>query len=432
MQRPSWTINWFDALLAQAEFKVERIPFRDSLEWHFSQGVFLHHDERFFKIVGYAWGSADTQLLTQPLIEQKEIGVLGFILSRHENAPKLLVQAKIEPGNVGAVQLSPSCQATESNASRVHGGESPPYLDWFTGPHGLKIYDTLQSEQGTRFLGKQNRNVMVQIKESLTPLPTHRWLAVDEMLELLKYDHLVNTDARSVLICSPWGKLTHREPFTRYPGAWTQDLARSAVAPGKFITTANLMTAIEKVRSEARPGFPVPLEDMKGWLISEETIQPIDQKPFQVVQMKVKAIGREVPHWDQPIIQSYGKGRVTLVGGRMGGILHFLFQAQIEPGLYNAVELGPTLNVEPGEENHDAGIESLCQGRIMVEVEQSDEGGRFFQDITQYQIVDMGETCQVPENYWWLSLLQVKYLLARPGWLTNEARSALSLLLVWL
>ena len=74
------------------------------------------------------------------------------------------MQAKIEPGNVNNVQLSPTLQATKSNYTRAHQGKSPAYLEYFVNATPYQILlDQLQSEQGARFLRKRNRNIILVI-----------------------------------------------------------------------------------------------------------------------------------------------------------------------------------------------------------------------------------------------------------------------------
>ena len=77
------------------------------------------------------------------------------------------MQAKIEPGNINLVQLSPTLQATRSNYTCVHKGKKPLYLDYFTGEKNVYVLvDQLQSEQGARFLHKRNRNIIVEVPEN--------------------------------------------------------------------------------------------------------------------------------------------------------------------------------------------------------------------------------------------------------------------------
>lgn len=64
--------------------------------------------------------------------------------------------------------------------------------------------DVLQSEQGTRFIDKYNRNMVVavpvdSIDLDLPDLLAWRWLPIEVIGRLITQDFLLNTDARSVL-----------------------------------------------------------------------------------------------------------------------------------------------------------------------------------------------------------------------------------------
>ena len=71
--------------------------------------------------------------------------------------------------------------------------------------------------------------------------------------------------------------------------------------------------------------------------------------------------------------------------------------------------------------------QSYPQASVVAECRQSDEGGRFLQDVSTYRLIDLGE---VPEDLIgfgkWLTLAEIRDLLSEDGWFTNEARSALS------
>ena len=69
------------------------------------------------------------------------------------------MQAKIEPGNVNKIQISPTIQATKSNFTQKHGGNKPKYLEYFLDNNNHKIIvDQIQSEQSSRFFKKRNNN----------------------------------------------------------------------------------------------------------------------------------------------------------------------------------------------------------------------------------------------------------------------------------
>ncbi|MHB8778794.1 MAG: NDP-hexose 2,3-dehydratase family protein [Anaerolineales bacterium] len=418
--------TWFAEIRERSHLSVSKINFRDSAEWALKDGIITHRSGRFFQVAGMRYCQEGLEV-AQPIIVQQEVGVLGFILHDH----KLLAYAKVEPGNVGTVQLAPTCQATASNLDRVHGGTLPLFGEWFMHKNTRYRHDSLQSEQGMRFFKKQNRNVLLDSYVRFPQNETHKWLEADLILELMKYDFFVNTDARSTLVCSPWDALVNRKPFTRVADAFSSELETSFRTLGRQSIPA-LLDDASALRERYAQTTLIPLSDLTGWIFEGFGLTPLDGKSFEIFQISVRVEGRETPAWDQPIISSIGEGYVELVCGRINGLLHFLFTLQIEAGLYNIAELGPSLVVEPGSTVPENTYCSRPESNILVECRQSDEGGRFFQDVSTYRLIDIGEAFDPPQHGFWLTLAQTRQLLNEGGWFTNEARSVLSLLLTWL
>lgn len=427
---PEWLSSWVASIIDTADFSVKNIPFSDSKEWIFRDGAMEHVTRRFFRIVGVAWENEKKETCYQPLIEQKEIGTLGFILRDNDGEKEILVQAKIEPGNVNIAQLSPTCQATASNFLRVHGGKVPPFSDAFAKGEMEVLSETLQSEQGSRFLGKFNRNICAMLEVHAHPDLdiTHRFIPVVEFLSLLGSDYLVNTDARSVLVCCPWEKLVDRAPFSRFDSPLARELSISALYKYDREALEGKLNHIIEKRNQEQQIRVVPLGKLHGWNITDDGIHTGNGEKFSVRQIEVETKYREVEHWDQPILFSVSEGKITLICGRKNGVLYFLFRLRKEPGFEHFYELGPTIVMEPGSY---VGDEKRYVGTVIAECHQSEEGGRFFQDKNHYQIIDIGDMNESEGDYW-LTLSEVAELLKRGKWLTNEARSVLSLLLRWL
>ena len=153
--------EWLARRNREVKVSVEPIPFAEMEHWHQDKDGSLHHDSgKFFSIEGIRVqtdypASCEWK---QPIINQPEIGYLGILTKEIDGVLYFLMQAKIEPGNVNHVQISPTLQATKSNYTQVHGGRKAAYLEYFQNakPHQI-ILDQLQSEQGARFLRKRNR-----------------------------------------------------------------------------------------------------------------------------------------------------------------------------------------------------------------------------------------------------------------------------------
>lgn len=412
--------DWFSKLIEKSDFKINWTSLSKSSAWSLRSGKVIHRSGHFFKIIGIQYKDLSNKLIDQPLIDQREIGTLGFLIRETKTKKEILVQAKIEPGNCHIVQLAPTCQATESNSLRIHGGKEPPFSHLFTKEHPQIISSTLQSEQGSRFFKKRNRNTLALSSGSVNLPDTHKWMDIDLVLNLLSKDYVVNTDARSVLVCSPWKTFIKRPPFSRYQDIISIELSESynqKINTPKFIEIKKRIRSMQKQRYFKKI---IPLSKLSNWKITDHGIEDLKKKLFRVRYLKVCAKNREVPEWDQPIIDSYNQGKFNLVCGRIGGILHFNFSMIKEPGLYNNAELSAIKS-----DFKDSNMQ------ILRSVLQSDEGGRFYQDTARYQIIDIGKADKNLPGYW-LNLAQIQHLTMLGGWFSNEARSVISLLLSWL
>lgn len=416
---PTGVIDWLAAVAESAELEVADARLSDSTDWAVRDGAIRHRSDRFFRVVGVRTAHGD-----QPLLEQREIGTLGFLL-RGDARRELLVHAKVEPGNVGGAQLAPTVQATASNADRVHGGDAPPFSREFSSNAVRRRSRVLGSEQGTRFAGKLNANVIAEAVTALDHGASHRWMPVDEVLDLLAHDWVVNTDARSVLVTADWAALLGREPFTRRRDVWSARLAASLRAAADVTAVTQSLLA---ARRAAQAPQSVAVEALDGWRLDDGGITPLAGGPFRVRHVAVRCRGREVERWDQPIIDSVDDGLVELWVDDRGPHPLFGLTPVTEPGLLHRVELTATRVRAPGE---GAGTHATA-GEVIAAVQQSDEGGRFLHDRSRYALVRVDDPATAPDGTLWLSLAQLVVLMREGEWTTNEARSALSLLLPWL
>ncbi|WP_347359799.1 NDP-hexose 2,3-dehydratase family protein [Streptomyces sp. 150FB] len=147
-------LDWLAEQRAGSAFSVDQVPFAQLDGWGFDPGTgnLGHHSGRFFTIEGLRvhLEPAHVEQWTQPIIVQREIGILGILVKEFDGVLHCLMQAKMEPGNSNLVQLSPTVQATRSNYSGVHKGRAIPYLDYFRAPRRSTVLaDSLQSEQGS-------------------------------------------------------------------------------------------------------------------------------------------------------------------------------------------------------------------------------------------------------------------------------------------
>ena len=126
--------DWITNQNDEVDVKINKKNISSSSFWFYSNdfGGIKNISNSFFAIKGIATNTAgDPENLNfeQPIIIQDEIGFLGMLCKEIDGIIYFLMQAKIEPGNINGVQLSPTLQATRSNYLGLHKGKKPLYLE---------------------------------------------------------------------------------------------------------------------------------------------------------------------------------------------------------------------------------------------------------------------------------------------------------------
>lgn len=195
-------LDWIKTLNASTFVDVKECSIHESTFWFYDDynGEVLNRKRGFFSVKGMRLFQNDIFIKEQPMIIQPEIGYLGIVCKEIEGILHFLMQAKIEPGNINCIQISPTIQATKSNFTRVHGGNLPRYFECFENASKYHIiYDQIQSEQSARFYKKRNRNIIIEISEEIQVDSNYCWMTLGQIKQLMKIDNLVNMDTRTVI-----------------------------------------------------------------------------------------------------------------------------------------------------------------------------------------------------------------------------------------
>src|SRR6266511_4672358 len=374
----------------------------------------------------------------QPIISQPEVGILGILMREINGVLHCLMQLKAEPGNCNGIQISPTVQATRSNYMRVHGGHPTPYLDYFRDRWRHRVVvDVRQSEQGSWFLRKRNRNMVIEVTEPVEALDGFVWLTVAQLNELLAVDDLVNMDARSVLSCLPFLGPVPQE-LTRAGDGFARSLTRSwSGRHPSAHTTGEVLSWVSERRAAAEVAVErIPLQAMAGWRYDGEWISYASSRFFDVIGVRVEAGGREVGRWDQPMIAARGTGLVAFLVTHLRGVLHVLVNTRVEPGFVDVAELAPTVQCIPDNYRQlpRSGWPPFLEevlgadpGRVRFDVVQSEEGGRFYHTRTRHLIVETDQPLSHPD-FRWMTPHQLTTLLAHSHYVNVQARSLLACL----
>jgi len=444
-------LTWFESKCRPDEFHVEQIPLEQMEKWRFddTKSRLFHESGRFFYIEGInvKTNFGNTSEWEQPIIHQPEIGILGIITKVFDGVRYFLMQAKMEPGNINILQLSPTVQATKSNFSRVHQGKLPTYLEYFTGEKKVRILvDQLQTEQGGRFFQKRNRNIIIEIFDDIDIYDDFCWLTLAELKLLLQKDNMLNMDTRSVLSTVPLideAVLTDLEKnditsFLSINGYDISKIGREYIC--SYISN-NALYSIDDIISWYNQQKVVyelevtrkPLSQLQGWKIGTDSIFS-EKRFFSVIGVKVSAGTREVTRWMQPLIEDPNTGLLAFITKKINGILHFLIHAKVEPGNKDVIELSPTVSCSnytfvAQQEEKPFMFHEVFNSENIIHFDslQSEEGGRFYQIQNRNMIVESVSSKEqsLPSNYIWMTLKQMKEFM-RYGMFNIEARSIIS------
>ncbi len=436
----------------KTHIQIEQIPFTKLDKWYFDKntGNLSHKSGRFFSIEGAHiktnWGMVPEW--SQPIINQPEIGILGIITRQIDGILYFLMQIKIEPGNINYVQLSPTLQATKSNYTKVHKGETPEYLEYFLDNSKNRVLlDQLQSEQGARFLKKRNRNIIIEVNEDISLKDNFCWLTLGQIIKLMEYDNVVNMDTRTVISGIQFGSFSpdviefyknigiyQKGDSEYYSGLLTSMLDNKR----SLNTTDEIIFWIAKMKSKYELNVErIPLNKVKRWRKNDYEIYHESRNYFSVIAVLVEIGSREVKSWTQPLVKTAQEGIIAFLIKKINGLYHFLIHAKLEPGNFDILEIAPTVQCITGNYSNASAedrppfldyVLNVKPEQIRYSTFQSEEGGRFYREQNKNLIVEVEGSfpLDVPENYAWLTLNQLKQFVKYNNYLNIQARSLLA------
>ena len=436
-------IEWIEEENNSLEVRIERISLDESKFWFYDkeQGRIINKNKSFFSISGIQQYQKGALVIEQPIIVQAEIGFLGIICKKINGVLHFLMQAKIEPGNINKVQVSPTIQATKSNFTQKHGGKKPAFLEYFIKATPKEtLVDQIQSEQSSRFLKKRNRNVILIVEEPIIEPLTHKWMTLGQIKQLMRLDNMVNMDTRTVLSCIPFALMDVENNSLKEMEKKCRDktllcsltgVANQCILTEIFNTFNNY-----KMFSDIETKL-VDLYSLKHWHMEDKAFVCDKPFPFQVIFCDISIEGREVTNWTQPLFEAMGIATFGLMYCDEDGIRKFLVNGKPEIGCFDGIELGPTIQSEAICERGEDELSLLFYKKIFakegikVDVLLSEEGGRFYHEQNRNIIIEIQKSeisIDLPPGYFWCDYKTLNTLVQVNNCLNIQLRNLLSLL----
>ena len=389
-------LTWLNKQRKKQFLNVKKIDLFKLRKWKFNKKEIHHESKKFFKVVGVRIHSNfyKKKNWDQPIIVQNEIGILGVIKNTKTN--KYLLQAKVEPGNINRIQISPTVQATKSNYTRIHGGKNIPYLEYFRGKN--KNF-SLQTEQAFRYFNKKNSNIISFVSKKIDLNQNFRWFSKAEIANLLKETNLINMDTLSVF--SSFIKKKKKD----FPLNNKKTIAKWKNSLNKKYSLTNKIIGLNLI---------------KNWNLSGKKIFHKTKNYFSVIGIRVKTNQREISDWDQPIIQGSKMAFAGYLIKKYNNTNHYLCRYILKPGSKESTYTCSvnTSKIDGYKKNNNLtnfqkklifNYFINSNGKKVYDNILSDEGGRFYQSQIRYMAyeLDQKKDIKLPESYIWLSQNQV-------------------------
>jgi oxidase EvaA len=184
----------------------------------------------------------------------------------------------------------------------------------------------------------------------------------------------------------------------------------------------------------------IGLNKLREWRFDKDGyFSQIHNKFFKVIGVKVTSPFREVSSWSQPILDNEGTGIIGLLLKKGPDGMRFLMQAKADVGNRNIVQLGPTVQFNPGNYHDNVKLkkpflfdEFLSSQEFLPVLENihAEEGGRFYREghIHKILILPDNRDLDLPRAYQWLSYAQLRFFLHLGDVVNSSARSILACL----
>ena len=433
-------LKWIFTLNSSTKVAIKKCSFDNCVGWHYDvkSGSIINNRNSFFKISGFE-GSIDNNFVEQPIIIQDEIGYLGIICAIVDGVLQFLMQAKIEPGNVNKIQISPTIQATKSNFTQVHGGRRPNYLDYFLYENSSYVlFDQIQSEQGGRFFKKRNRNIIIFIEKPINVLPNFKWMTLGQIKEMMSYENLVNMDTRTVISCLPIifenNNTASFRKFFNNAGLFNSFFGN--LQPD-FAKITSIFQYINNYKMFSKNTYNLkPLFELGDWKYDGHEIKNINKYFFKVIFCEIEIEGREVKNWCQPLFEACGQSLFGLMICDDNGVSKFVVRCKPEIGCFDKIEIGPTIQLDPGDKFDEACIidkvfenNMLKKTNILRDCVLSEEGGRFYCEENRNILmhVDLKQISPLPAGYFLLDYLTLNFLIRFNNILNIQLRNLISM-----
>lgn len=399
-------VDFLRKTMERSKFEISEVPISSQEEWVTHNDVLGHRSGGYFSVTGCRNEVTGQENL---ILHQPQRAFNGLAIHRSQGRVYVLLHARIEPGNIGVCQYGPTIQSTPANYLRVHGGKPTPYLNLFFqfDPVARPVWTSNQLDLGRRYYQKSKTLSYIELREMVPTEDCLIWVAMDVISQNIDRDNFMNIDLRSMLAIFDW------DGFNGYS------------SPPDMFGAEEMGTRLLQTRGTESNMALVSISDTKNWAWSDTGIADVGNTGVSAKMFRVSCTNREVASWNQPLLCSSEKGEAVLYVRDYHGTKQVLLSLEEEFGVPGELIVYPTLYKYPGEQKNF----QVVDGVQIRDVEQCEEGGRFFENVNRYRVIGVDHSYPQAQNQVWVGLGTLKAVLQTSNRVSIQLRCMASLLL---
>ncbi len=401
--------TFLQSLINSSPVEIKEIEFSEQSDWLYNKGALSHKSKGFFEIVGLL----DSEKKEHLMMYQPQSALTGLVLCVKNETCYVLIQARIEPGNIGVIQYGPSIQSTPANYMALHGGKQTSVFELFNSYSNtvIPLSTSMQLDIGTRYFQKSKWHNYVLVDDLFETENHLIWASLEALQDCLGKSNFLNIDLRSLIAVFDWDKL------------FANNLPQK---PSESFIIENLW----KHKSTWKYAHKfVPIEDLGCWKINSQGIRAISKNDIGVKFYKTTCDTREVRSWSQPLITVESKGLTILLLRKIGEELQCLLSIKKEIGIDGGYSITTSYSINPEMPFEEITFEN---SETLVEYNQSDEGGRFYKNEILNRVVLIQNEIALKDNQYWVSMSGLKNILQMSNIASIQLRGISSVLLNYL
>ncbi len=397
--------------ISRSQFTLQRIKLSEQNQWSLRDGAISHFSNGFFHVTGLKnRHSAEEHLV----LYQPQSALTGLALYKDGRDVYVLLQARVEPGLLNIGEYGPTVQSTAANYLQLHGGRETSHIELFRSysPIANPLGHTIQFDLGQRYFQKQKLHSYVELDELLDTAENMIWVPLPVIAAVLHDDNFLNPDLRSLLAVFDWDRYLH--------GDLTGSQNQENMA-GNWLTLPPNQLGNNDWKL-------VALEDLMGWAITDYGVADLSASGIWVDMFHTSCFSREVREWSQPLLSCANHGLVLLLVRERDGDFEFLLSTEYEFGIGGGVVVLPSIVIYPGD-NRERSSTLFANETVLAMMRQSEEGGRFYDNESIYQVILARDTVTVEPHQSWVKAETLKALLKSSSRASLQLRCIASLVL---